>query len=129
MNADKPYEEIISRYSLGELNSVKKRIDANAFPERYELVLMEINKRKNGVGPEEVIREELKSALQTKPFEKSRRIKEYPAFILTVIFSGSVASTIYYKTEVEQLLGPEGSFLTFLLLIFGIYFGRKAYGE
>lgn len=129
MDFDKPYEEIIGGYSLDELWGVKKRIDSNANPDRYELVLKEIEKRKNGIGPEEVIEEELKRSLQAKPYEKNRKIKNYPFFIITVIFSGAYASTVYYKTEVEQLLGPDGSLFTFLLLMFGIYFGKKAFDE
>ncbi len=40
------YEERISKYSLDELLGVEKRIDKNSHPERYKLVLEEIEKRK-----------------------------------------------------------------------------------
>jgi len=129
MDFEKPHEEIISGYSLGELNGVLKRIDSNAVPERYELLVKEIEKRKNGIGPEKLVEEELERALQAKPFEKYQRIKNYPLFIVAIIFSGSYASSLYYKAEVEQLIGPDASVFTFLLLMFGIYFGRKAFDE
>jgi len=47
------YQESISNYHLGELLLVAKRIDRSAYPERYQLVLDEINKRKRGIGPPE----------------------------------------------------------------------------
>ncbi len=51
MATDKPYEEIISKYNLDELLGVKNHIDATSHPDRYELLLREIKKRENGIGP------------------------------------------------------------------------------
>ena len=46
MREDKPYQDIIREYSLGELYGVRKRLDRDAHPDRYVLVLNEIEKRK-----------------------------------------------------------------------------------
>lgn len=46
MSEEISYEEKIKKYSLVELEDVRRNIDKDGCPERYELVLKEIEKRK-----------------------------------------------------------------------------------
>lgn len=131
MIVDKPYEEIISKYNLDELYGVKKRIDAVAHADRYELVIKEIEKRKNGIGPAEVLKEDTKSALEKQQNfgQNDRRIQDMPSFIISCIFGLAFICTLYYKTEIEQKYGSFAQMSTFLLMVFNLYFARKAWGK
>lgn len=83
MIQDKTYSEIISRYSLDELNEVKKRIDANAYPDRYELVLKEIKRRMDSIGPAKLLNEDTGHVLN-KPIYNDSESKS--GFYLTIKF-------------------------------------------
>ena len=121
---NKPYEEIISEYTLDDLLSVKKRIDADANPDRYELVLQEIAKRENGIGPKVDVKEVLDKSYDDP---KSKRLNDVSSYIISAVFGLTFLISLFYRDEIEKLYGPAAVMYTYILLVLNIYFGYRAW--
>lgn len=117
------YEERIGGYSLDELLSVEKRIDQNQFPERHELVLKEIEKRKTYGDPEAVTTERVfptSSSIPWSEVEKANFVNSVYKWSLVGIITGfflvnvyTLIVTLYFLTLIPIALQGTILFLVF----------------
>lgn len=119
------YSQLIQGYSLDELLGVKARVDKVENPDRYELILAEIDKRKAGIAP---INKDGKELIQEERSPYAGFWKRFGAYWLDFIILVPLMYFTIWGSDQSRLF-----FLYYLVpgIIFGVWYHAylvKRYG-
>lgn len=126
MENEPAYEEIIREYSLEDLLDVKEHIERHKFPERYDLVLSEITKRRSEPEEEPGDRDHQHD-------DESKPPRIYSGFFIRLLafhIDGLVLLPIFFMTPLGEPITLAKEFLILLpysliCLLYSIYFHAR----